>query len=551
MLFVIMLVPKVNQFDNLAALISVLCYWAKRVQSSELVDHSTFYRFLTVKKIEDYLSFIMKIAYTVEGYVDAPPSKIRSIYHLRCDDEIELQFAKSEHIHNKITSSRKLKPQQTTMDKEQPADMAKNEAAPSLLSIFHEDVLLCILGFVADVPFEVGENNNGESAYQLNCCHIVASIGHYSLDSILPYSIRCFRPFSIPARPTRSAAEQSDPIDPYSSLTHTLPLVSRQFHRLCSTHDLFWKSALLRLAGSSSRGLWEDGLKRLVYDAECRQIRDRLAEDSRRVVRRDKRTRNVDRSNCASEDHELPIDATNGSSSSDLQSCNAQSKEEILLDQACQAIEQHPPENHTATSSGIYQCIYRSILQHHIRYQAPVFYMPTSVRLGVEYGLHFFEPRYRILISEVMSGYPVSARRGQRIHPMIPGVYPTNGHIRDEAIKVQLLNFLETNESLIHQYQVPTFIHAHQSPLAPNTPATIVQVTYCQISPDGRADVMLNPIAYIWLQSIWERPGTGGLFEARGLRMETEVGKRYEVWCAMSAFGNGDGRGRGQMLPIP
>ena len=141
-----------------------------------------------------------------------------------------------------------------------------------------------------------------------------------------------------------------------------------------------------------------------------------------------------------------------------------------------------------------------------------------------------------------MSDYPVLARRGQRIHPIIPGVYPPPAYpIRNESLKLSLLQFLEEKESLIHQYGVPTFIHAHQSPLAPNTPATIVQVTHCQISPDGRADVMLCPIAYIWLTSIWERVGTGGLVEGRGLRMEKEVGRGYEVWCGMSAFGNGDG----------
>jgi hypothetical protein len=118
-------------------------------------------------------------------------------------------------------------------------------------------------------------------------------------------------------------------------------------------------------------------------------------------------------------------------------------------------------------------------------------------------------------------------------------------------LKVQLLNFLEQNESLIHQHQMPTFIHAHQSPLRPNTPATIVQIRHCQVSADGRADVLLKPIGYIWIEQLWERTGTGGLIEARGLRMEKEMGIGYERWCAMNAFGNGDGRGRGQMLPIP
>lgn len=175
----------------------------------------------------------------------------------------------------------------------------------------------------------------------------------------------------------------------------------------------------------------------------------------------------------------------------------------------------------------------------------------SSVRLGVEYGLHFFEPRYRLLISEVMSGYPVNARRGQRIAPVIPDILPSTNPVRDERVKFDLLNFLEKHESSIQKYQVPTFIHAHQPPVAPNTPATIVQVVHCQIAADGRADVFLKPIGYVWIERIWERLGSGGLFEARGIRMDNEESRRYERWCGMSAFGNGDGRGRSQMLPIP
>jgi hypothetical protein len=363
--------------------------------------------------------------------------------------------------------------------------------------------------------------------------------------------VRSFCPFplTIPARTTRNSSPSKTPIDPHSSLTHTLPLVSKQFHRLCSTHDLFWKNALLRLAGEE--GVWEEGLQRFIFDSECKEIRQKLAELARSgAVRRDKRTRNADigKEGTAVDDAQDAMKEGKGPAQ-----CSKESKHEILLHNACKAMEEHPPENHTATSSGIYQCIYRSVLQHHLHYQAPVFYMPSSIRLGHEYGLHFFEPRYRLLISEVMSTYGIAARRGERISPVIPGVYPlaSNTVIRDESVKIHLLNFLETNESLIQQYHAPTFIHAHQSPLGPNTPATIVQVKQCQISPNGSADVFLKPIAYIWLEQIWERPGTGGLIEARGLRMEKDVEKRYEMWCAMSSFGNGDGRGRGLGMPIP
>jgi hypothetical protein len=50
--------------------------------------------------------------------------------------------------------------------------MASNadSASASLLSIFHEDILLCILGFVADVPFEVVGDGDGEVLFLLSYC---------------------------------------------------------------------------------------------------------------------------------------------------------------------------------------------------------------------------------------------------------------------------------------------------------------------------------------------------------------------------------------------
>lgn len=121
----------------------------------------------------------------------------------------------------------------------------------------------------------------------------------------------------------------------------------------------------------------------------------------------------------------------------------------------------------------------------------------------------------------------------------------------DGDIAHSLLDLLEKNNTLLQNHHSPTFIHAHQSPLRRNTPATIVQVQHCAIAPDGSADVLLYPLAYVWLEKIWERPGTGGLIEARGIRMGKEAADAHERWCGMAGFGMGDGRGRGQMLPIP
>ena len=348
----------------------------------------------------------------------------------------------------------------------------------------------------------------------------------------------------------------TSPTDSYSTLTHILPFVSNQFHKLTYNHDLYWRHALLRLL-KKEPSLWEEGMKRVIFDSECDELRAHIAERHRNRGRKDKRTKEgqLDQQRQqkipASSDSDSNLDNKN---SSDNLTTTPITKEERLLQQGCVAIESHPPRHHTATSSGMYQCLYQTIVLHHLRYQAPVFCMHSEMKLGSAYGLHFFEPRYRLLISEVMGSYPVSARRGMPILPMLPGLFPPprerNGQMSEEDIDT-LDELMEKNKSLMTDYHRPTFIHAHQSPLRRDTPATVVQVEQCVIQPDHSADVFLRPIAYIWLEEIWERPGTGGLVEARGIRMGKDASESYERWCGMRGLSTGDGRGRAQQLPIP
>lgn len=308
--------------------------------------------------------------------------------------------------------------------------------------------------------------------------------------------------------------------------------------------------------------LWAEGMNRVIFDAECDEIRDEIAK---RLIfnnterRRDKRAKNDQRNYpppltmFESKFSSSPSRRTVSESSTDSSSkASSTTDNEDLLEQACTAMEYKPLHHHHNTPSGVYQCIYRSIVVKHLRYQGPVFIMGSSVRLGSPYGLHFFEPRYRVLISEVMQRWPVSARRGERIHPLLPGIYPPTSHrVVDDDIKSSILTLLENKESLLNDYHMPTFIHAHRN-LQANNPAVIVQVQICAIAPNGSADVLLKPIAYIKIEKIWEREsGTGGLYEARGIRMSEEESTRYESWCEQGSYGRGDGRGWRLQLPIP
>mmetsp|Transcript_25556 Transcript_25556/g.53211 ORF Transcript_25556/g.53211 Transcript_25556/m.53211 type:complete len:257 (+) Transcript_25556:487-1257(+) len=134
-----------------------------------------------------------------------------------------------------------------------------------------------------------------------------------------------------------------------------------------------------------------------------------------------------------------------------------------------------------------YQALYQDIVQHYIRFVAPVFCMGTSLeRLGQPYALHFFEPRYQYMMSEIMKDQTDAVRRGEG-----PVVGDNN--------------------------QV-CFVHA-AAPLQEFQMAVWVRVLRCGLFPDGRADVLMVPIQQIWMEDIWVRPNTGGLYYAQCLRL--------------------------------
>ncbi len=368
-------------------------------------------------------------------------------------------------------------------------------------------------------------------------------------------------PFTVPKSRyrtrTQSGGGSFDPTNCRATLTHTLPLVCKQFHKLVSAHDVYWKHALLRLM-QKDPSLWEEGLRHVLFDFKCdhlsmeierRENEDRSSATSAR--RRAKRTKNGQLPNQESNTDTATLFSSTPGHDSFLLSPYTTNEE--LIDQVYKILESDRRTAPETIEQGLYKFIYHQVLIRHVRYRGPVFYMDSEMQLGEPYGLHLFEPRYRILISEVMSRYPLNARRGGRILPMLPGLLPppARGRMIDDDLKAITLNLLKDNESIIENFKMPTFIHAHQSPLRQNTPATIVRVRMCDISADGSADVELKPLAYIWIDKVAERPFSGGLYEAVGIKMGAEATASYERWSGMRAYGRGDGRGREHGLPIP
>lgn len=209
-----------------------------------------------------------------------------------------------------------------------------------------------------------------------------------------------------------------------SSLTHSLPFVSKVFRQLVK-RECFWRDALIRQVATKPR-LWHRGLVGLFPDSS--QIPD--AQNASELVKAVQSSLNV----------------------------------------GCKEL-------------------YRRVLNEKIRFEGPIFYMGQSITLGEPYGLHFFEPRYRRLIAEVMRPFPASAKQGGPIE-CAEGQSP------------------------------PIFIHAFSHPLTRNSPAVLVQVIRCGIHPrDGRADVFLLPIEFVRMERIWERVNTGHLYHGTCMRV--------------------------------
>lgn len=108
--------------------------------------------------------------------------------------------------------------------------------------------------------------------------------------------------------------------------------------------------------------------------------------------------------------------------------------------------------------------------------------------------LHLFEPRYRIMMRDLMQGClnPQQSSSGGRI---IPG----------------------TRDGMITP---PMLLHLHRgNRLAPGETAMLVQVVFCRMYEHGNADVRLLPVCEVRMSRIWVRPNAGHLFCARVSRL--------------------------------
>lgn len=325
-----------------------------------------------------------------------------------------------------------------------------------------------------------------------------------------------------------------------SDLTHTLPVVSKRIRALVSEGDEMWRAGLERMITKEST--WREEAKKI-----CAEHAERLEQEQQGTTVGDNNESNrttyahigtnsngqrvyvgvqevdTDEDN---DNDEMEIDEDsdvedNGarSTTSNRSAINGDSEvvesAKSIIDKTCKALG----TDGVPCSS---KQLFRRVMQR-LRFRSPIFYMPGPVTIGESFGLHFFEPRYRLLISEVMAPYPVAFRRGDPIQ--LRGT----GHS-----------------------SYPKFIYANYSPLQQGAPAVIVEVRQCLINPNGTADVFLCPTSYIWIEDIRERPNSGALYDALGIRMTEasvaalerqnaeEEARRMAREVAMFSAGNAD-----------
>eukprot|EP00553_Chaetoceros_curvisetus_P014702 CAMPEP_0204644962 /NCGR_PEP_ID=MMETSP0718-20130828/1847_1 /ASSEMBLY_ACC=CAM_ASM_000674 /TAXON_ID=230516 /ORGANISM="Chaetoceros curvisetus" /LENGTH=362 /DNA_ID=CAMNT_0051666675 /DNA_START=87 /DNA_END=1175 /DNA_ORIENTATION=+ len=287
--------------------------------------------------------------------------------------------------------------------------------------------------------------------------------------------------------------------DASSSLTHNLPLVSSHFRDLCKL-DLFWLPSLQRLV-YSDREVFKEVLK-VMLNAEFKKPPWSAFHDS-----------DVDKDSFLLAAKVKKMDTLNKEDMFELVSNvyknvyksirnqsieimnemdNADEDGKARFSSARSGLVKRPCIISPAPSSCIRnidsaRSMYLSLIKVYANPIYPVFHMRSrTVSLGILQSLLFFEPRYRMLISEVMKG------RKKKYHQGHPLSAPR-----------------------------PRFIFAHTGQvLRPGLSAFVVEVCRCRMLDGGRAHILIKPVERVKLISVSEREViSNGLHDARIMRL--------------------------------
>lgn len=232
----------------------------------------------------------------------------------------------------------------------------------------------------------------------------------------------------------------------FGTLTHVLPLVCWKFYRLCHESDGLWKEAMLRLA-IAAPAIWEHGIAQLAAAFVS--------------------------SNETETDNPPTLD--------------------ILCDQVA------------AACGGAKLAFQRIVaLYQPFTITAPLFLMggvvPPTIMQSM--NLHLFEPRYRLMIAEIMNNRPVRDTSGN----LIPSPRP---------------RFLMSS--------------GLSAPLVAGDPVFVVEILRCRVKNDGRALITIQCVRQTRLQSMYVRQNGFSLIDATVHTCKrTFENLRLPVFCVMA-----------------
>lgn len=293
---------------------------------------------------------------------------------------------------------------------------------------------------------------------------------HFSLTLILAFLV-----FGSISYVAEGPFEEAESIN--SSLTHILPLVNTQFQNICKS-EVLWMESLCRLTCK--------------YPSRCQSVFKRLLKSGEKNPK-------------WSVFYQASVDKDDFMLASKVQHMHTFNKSQIieLVSSVYESLSKDEIEEHgnrTASESrsrsgdpimiDSARTLHLHVVKEFTFITLPVFHMRcNSLYPGVQMNLTFFEPRYRMLVSEVMDG-----RRASE----------STGRLLDEPR--------------------PRFIFVHKSgprSLSNGAMAYLVEISRCRMQEGGRAHIMIKPLKKVRMVSVSERQGVrNGLSDARIKRFD-------------------------------
>jgi Lon protease-like protein len=352
-------------------------------------------------------------------------------------------------------------------------------------SCLNDDVILCILSYVSYSPFErdvIGTltleaiSDSDPTPERVKEARRLVDVYNEGATRLSKKSLSRISPFRAPQEYYKEAFHGSSNktktlprlscTGMFGTLTHVLPLVCKRFHALCNQSNLLWIEALERQMGlwSDMRSdigqgdLWEVGIKHFIE--ECH-----VGDDS--------------------------TDAPSSTDNSDNIGVDNNEFLNQLIPSACDCVIKQQQQHEIRKSSPPAKEVFRQVLLNHKPIRLPVFSMFCPTSIGEEINLRLFEPRYRLLIHEILVGRSERDRKG----------FP----LKNPRPRFLFANTWQENV------------------------ACVVEVRRCLIRRDGISDISIVPTHWVILTELLQRPESGGLRDGVVMRAPRRI--RLPAFC--------------------